>query len=294
MSSTDKIIEALRHSQKSLSLQNDFQLFRIQKNVYRLDNGRSSYLVKWVSENDKLGLNEIAVNKNFLGKSKVPAPKLIFILRTSDGYVAGWEWIEGIDLKKENRHLLIGAFEILGNFHRAQRCKVSLYSQYTLKNYKTIKEFLREEVFYHCSSIKNGDKIKSRCISILSVLENGYSTFIHGDFHPGNIRVNNQGFFFLDWAYAHNGLNLMDLDYIQSIPLATKDEKEWWVINPAESETILPAYFKACGLESLNIKKTHHAVMLLTELSAHTNSQKYKNPVATNLARKNIELLLNA
>jgi hypothetical protein len=107
--------------------------------------------------------------------------------------------------------------------------------------------------------------------------------------------VNAKGVFFLDWAYAHRGVNLLDLDYVQSIKLGSEDEElPWWTIGPAEAGPVLFAYFEACGLSHLDRMSVHRAVMLHAELRSHTNARKRGNDEGVAVALRNVHRLLDA
>jgi Ser/Thr protein kinase RdoA (MazF antagonist) len=281
-----------------LSLPPDFKLVESQENVYVLTGGGRSYQVKWIPEGDKLGLNEITVNTDILLGSAAPAPRLVFVTKADGGRVAAWEKIEGTDLRVNNRHALPAAFRVLGEFHRAHRFDGPVYSNITERSYPTIRDMLPDELDFHCCRLPEGLSARLRRRNgepgVLAALEAGYPTMVHGDFHPGNIIVNDTGIFFLDWAYAHHGLSLLDLDYIQSIELECGQAAlPWWTVGPTEAEPVLAAYFESCGLEHPDIAGIQRAVMLHAELRSYGDAQRKENNEGAAISLRNIDRLLN-
>ncbi len=267
----------------------------MQENVYLLTNGEQSYHVKWIPSGDKLGRNEVSVNATVLRDSSAPAPRLLFVTETDGGLVAAWEKLEGTDLRTYNRGSLPEAFGVLGRFHLAQRRDGPIHSNITDRDYAALGEMLRDELDLHRSLLPDGQSVGRRCARVLTPLDQGFNTFVHGDFHPGNIIKNSSGVFFLDWAYAHRGVNLLDLDYVQSIKLGPENEElPWWTIGPAEAGPVLSAYFEACGLSNLDTMNVHRAVMLHAQLRSHTNARKRGNEEGSGVALRNVLQLLEA
>ncbi len=95
------------------------------------------------------------------------------------------------------------------------------------------------------------DTVKAKCREMWRTLAAGYPTLIHGDLHPGNLRLTTRGLFFVDWGYARQTLNFFDLDYVRLLPMPGETEQPWWLITPDEATAVLPAYFAACGLAHL-------------------------------------------
>lgn len=292
---SDRIVSVLRKAGGSLSLQTGFTLTPAQENVYLLVNGGLKYHVKWIPAEDELGRNEVNVNATVLRDSAVPAPRMMLAAETEGGLVAAWEKLDGADLRAGNRQALPEAFRILGRFHLAERRDGPVHSNITGKDYPAIKELLRDEFQLHCSLLPDGQSLEQNCSPALERLECGFPTFVHGDFHPGNIIKNDSGIFFLDWAYAHRGVNLLDLDYVESIELELEGEKlPWWTIGPAEAEAALSAYFDACGLRLRDMMSIHRAVMLHAQLRSHTNARRHGNEAGAAVALSNIRQLLHA
>ncbi len=288
----EKVAEVLRNNGRSFLPSNDLKLSPVQENVFRLECGGQSYLVKWVSDDDQVGRHEVAVNKGILSNLRVLAPRLLFTGRANDGDVACWEWIDGTDLRTEHRELLPEAFDALGRFHLQQKHTGPVYSSYTHREYRSVQEFVAGELAVHCSDLADRDQLQNRCASVLTNLEAGYATFIHGDFHPGNIRFNGRDTFFVDWGLAHNSSNLMDLDYVHSVSLEYEGTRPWWCVGPEEAPAVLATYSEACGLSHHSVAASHRAVMLLTELRTRTNARTRNNIAGMTLARANIERLL--
>ena len=267
----------------------------MQENVYLFTAGGRSYHVKWIPPDDKLGRNEVWVNQDILQNGIVPAPRMVLAAEADGGLVAVWEKLDGTDLRADNRHLLPEAFRLLGRFHLAQRHSGPVHSVITEKDYATIREMIRDELQLRCSLLPDGRAVGQKCTPILAELESGFPTFLHGDFHPGNIIKNNSGIYFLDWAYAHRGANLHDLDYVESVDLdAEGGTLPWWTVGPAEAGPVLSAYFETCGLNHLDITNVHRAVMLHAQLRSHTNASRHGNESGAAVARRNIHLLLEA
>jgi Ser/Thr protein kinase RdoA (MazF antagonist) len=144
-----------------------------------------------------LGQNEVNVNTTVLRDNSAPAPRLVFVTQTDGGLVAAWEKLDGADLRVHNRGALPRAFGVLGRLHLAQRCDGPIHSNITDKDYPAIGEMLRDELDLHCSLLPDGQSVGQRCARVLAPLEQGFTTLMHGDFHPGNIIVNAKGSSFL-------------------------------------------------------------------------------------------------
>lgn len=264
-------------------------LDKLHERTYRLRGRDRSYFIKWISNSDEYGINEIMVNREILPTANIPTPRLLFESKGEEATLACWEWLEGVDLRHQHRNLLPKAFAMLAEFHAAQRHDKSVYSHATHQAFSTIKEMLEAEADLLCSFC--GGSARSRCESILLPLEVGYSTLIHGDMHPGNIRFTQHGLEFVDWGYCTSSLNLFDLDYVRSVPLG-EQQVPWWIITPSESESVLPAYFEACGLGDLDYTRVHQAVMLRSELGSYRNCIQRKDQPGAALCRHNIDLFM--
>jgi len=291
----DRIVNVLRNTQGQLALQPGFGLTPVQENVYLLVHGGQAYHVKWIPADDKLGRNEVRVNQTVLRDCSAPAPRLLFVTETDGGLVAVWEKLDGADLPTDNRQALPEGFRVLGRFHLAQRCGGPVHSIVTDKDYATIGEMLRDELELHCSPLVDGQSVQQTCAPVMTALDSGFPTFVHGDVHPGNIITNSSGIYFIDWAYAHRGVNLLDLDYVESIELESDGKTlPWWTIGPAEAGPVLSAYFEACGLSHLDIRNVHRAAMLHAQLRSHTNASRHGNASGAAVVLRDIHRLLDA
>lgn len=244
-------------------------LVLLQERVYQLRSGPEHFFIKWIADDDPKGLHELAINQVLVDQHQLATPRLLFTARCATGTVAGWEWLTGDDLRHQHRDWLPTAFAMLGRFHQAHRYDGPLVSPTTEQRFGTIRQLLDAELdFLGGWYIVEQDTIKARCREMWRTLEAGYPTLIHGDLHPGNLRLTAQGLFFVDWSYARQTLNFFDLDYVQSIRLPGETEQPWWLIPPTAA-AVLPAYFAACGLAHLAPEPVHLAVMAWNELRNH-------------------------
>lgn len=205
--------------------------------------------------------------------------------------MAGWEWLDGNDLRYQNRDLLPQAFEQLGNFHLEQRHTGQVYSLVTHQPYATIKDLLEGELTFLTAF--HDKSVRKEVARAFSLLEAGFTTYIHGDMHPGNLRITEQGLKFVDWGYCISSLSLFDLGYIHTVNFEDRaDKAPWWCITPEEAQLVLPAYYAACGLGGHNYNQIHWAVMLWRELWAYYNSIQHENLFASEKCKQHIEQLI--
>jgi Ser/Thr protein kinase RdoA (MazF antagonist) len=242
--------------------------------------GRRSFFIKWITNQDAHGQNELRTARVFPQWANVPAPRLLFEKKVKGGVLAGWEWIEGHDLRARDRDRLPEVFARLGEHHLAMRNEGRLASPLNQMRFNRVGELLDSETDRLTAPFD--PEIRARCRAVIARLEDGYPTLIHGDMHPGNILLSGEQIYFVDWSYACNSLNLLDLDYIHSLPVQSSDPS-WAVINPAEAALALPAYFRAAGLAHLDPFKTHQAVMVWNLLRTYENGVKngYRAEVIT-------------
>lgn len=290
MSLENEIIQALKNKVPEFASINEQQLEYIQAGAYCLHT-TPSYFIKWIPNSDQLGQNEIWVNQNILKKVDIPTPRLICTIKAEEVSIACWEWLDGKDLRFQHRDWLPLAFAKLGEFHAQQHNNQPVYSPTTLRSYNTISELLKTELEFLCSY--HDSYVLQKARSLFSLLELGYPTYIHGDLHPGNIRLIGNNLKFVDWSYCKNSLSLFDLSYIETISFEGAVANEWWQITPEESALILPLYYKACGLNEFDFKQTHHAVMLWSKLWSYSNCIKNDNKNEALICRQHIDQLIS-
>jgi hypothetical protein len=286
-------LDVLHHLNNQRSPQlpaGDLTVREVQENVFQVRAGRHVSLVKWIANENLRGLNELRIGRLFVRFAIVPAPRLIYEIKIDHGVIAGWEWIDGHDLREQGRENLIEAFTRLGEFHLALRNTGEMTSPPNGRKFATVKEMLTAEAFRLCAPFET--VIKERCTEIMCQLEVGYPTLTHGDVHPGNIIATEKQIWFVDWSYACNSLNLFDLDYIQSYKLPASGPA-WSQITPQEAVLVLPAYFQAAGLGDVNYFQTHHAVMVWNLLRTYDNSVKNGYRAELGGIRGQLQELLN-
>jgi thiamine kinase-like enzyme len=285
----NEIVCALKAQSPKFATIDPQQLEPIQENTYYLK-ARHPYFLKWVSDDDGYGQNEIRVNQTLLKKSNAPAPKLVLTARLSTGSIACWEWLEGTDLRCQHRQKLQDAFYQIGKFHAENRHSQAVYSLVTKQPYDTARELLSNELNYLCRH--HEVSILRKAKNVFALLETGYSTYIHGDFHPGNIRLIGEDIQIVDWGYCMSSLCLFELGYVETIPFGEENEHEWWRITPDEAQEILPAYYNAAGLVGNDSYEIHLAVMLWAKLWSYSNCVRNQNQIEGEKCKRHIELLL--
>lgn len=261
----------------------------VQENVFQVCSGRQTYLVKWIVSSSARGQNELRIGRLFRRFKVVPAPRLLLEVRFDQGMIAGWEWVEGHDLRESGREYLIDAFSRLGELHLQLRNTAEIVSPLGGGPFGSVSELLAAEAYRLCAPFDAATR--DRCTRLISRLEAGYPTLIHGDMHPGNIMVARQQVWLIDWSYACNSLNLFDLDYIASSSLPA-DGPAWSQITPQEAVLVLPAYFQAAGLGQSNYYETHHAVMVWNLLRTYENSVNNGYRAELPLIRERLQTLL--
>ena len=250
MSLESSVLGALR-AHRELGLSASASLVSLTERSFQLQDGDSRFLVKWIADSDTWGQNEIRANMALVQLADAPAPRMVSTVEVAGATIACWEWLAGTDLRVHSRELLPTAFAQLGRFHLARRHHGPLCSPTTGKAYGTIEALLAHELALLSASLDGA--IRASCAPFFGLLgQAGYPTIVHGDMHPGNILSCADGLRFVDWAYSLSSLNLFDLSYIQSVPLAGDSEAAWWAIGPQEARAILPAYFQASGLDAAN------------------------------------------
>jgi thiamine kinase-like enzyme len=288
MNIKDKIIQALKQKRPEFANIDAQYLEHVQEHAYRLHTA-PSYFVKWIPNDDRLGQNEILVNQTILQKSTISTPRLEFTIKLEEGWIACWEWLDGTDLRYQHRDYLPQAFSQVGCFHAQLRHQQTVYSLITHQRFDTIKELLKDELKFLCAY--HDDSVVLQAKTAFSLLELGYPTYIHGDLHPGNIRLAGKSLRFVDWGYCISSLNLFDLGYVETIHFGGAEENEWWNIPPNEAKTVLPAYFEASGMNRNNIDQIQQAVMLWSKLWSYHNCVRNDKKVEALKCRQDIDLL---
>ena len=115
------VLKTLRQADLPFQLGQDCRLEQIRARCFRLRDERGSYFMKLLDEGDPRDANELYVCRNLLGEGPCPAPRLVFAVNAGSRIIACWEWLEGHDLRRRNRHRLPHAFEVIGRFHLAKR-----------------------------------------------------------------------------------------------------------------------------------------------------------------------------
>jgi thiamine kinase-like enzyme len=270
----------------------EWRLAHLQENAYHLSGPAGAYFVKWISDDDAYGQNEIRINQEVLAHTDLPTPRLLQLIPAEQATIVCWEWLEGTDLRRQFRELLPQAFNSLGRFHAIQQHMGTVISPTTLRAFSTIGELLEAELAFLCRDFVPA--IHSACKPYFELLrDSGYPTLIHGDMHPGNLRLTSRGLLFVDWGFALPSLNLFDLDYIQSVELEPEAEKNWWDITPVEAESILPAYFQSSGSGAVDMRAVHRAVMVWNQLGSSYNALSNGNETGARRCRQNLERLLS-
>jgi aminoglycoside phosphotransferase (APT) family kinase protein len=246
-----------------------YTLELVQKNVYHLQSATQQIYLKRIPLEDWHGQNEISVNQALQVTTCFPAPRLLFTTTDYQTMLVGWEWVEGSDLRKHNRQVLPLAFTQLAHFHTAQRNTEPVCSPTTYKSYGSIHEMLQAELAELSVGLKA--TITTQCAAAFRLLERGFVTRIHGDFHPGNIRVDGHKLQFVDWGYATNSINLFDLGYIQHCTKQNSDVSEWWYIRPPEWNAVLCAYFTSYGMTELQWLPIQWAIEVWSTLYTYSN-----------------------
>jgi thiamine kinase-like enzyme len=178
------------------------------------------------------------------------------------------------------------AFTQLGKFHISQRHNQAVYSLLTYQAYDTPNELLAAEHEFLCSF--HEDEIAQKAKPVFSKLEIGFPTIVHGDLHPGNIKLHAGKLKFIDWSYSRSSLNLFDLSYIETICDSDLSENKWWQITLTEAPEVLLAYYDAIGEPVENIGEIQRAITLWAKLWAYYNCVKYEDEVEAKKRKREI------
>ena len=178
-------------------------------------------------------------------------------------------WRNGDTLRESGRQRLPEFFAELRWWHGRNANQAPLYSPFTKQHYPTIADFLEGEVRFHMELAALPGKPKDY-LNTLKGLHQGFVSCCHGDVHPGNILFDGETFTLLDPEYVHNGLNLLELDYIE-LQGDDTDPDAWWQIADPDRACV-SAYFAGDGLSVESIEGILHSVKLLTLIRSASNA----------------------
>ena len=249
----------------------------LQENAYALYSATACLFLKWIAADDPYGQNEIRINRQLASMADFPGPRLLFSVPSGQATLAGWEWAAGSDLRQHGREALPQAFAELGRFHSRQRNAGPVYAPNAHHFYATVPAMLDAELATLTVGLERA--VVARCTEAFQLLAAGYVTCIHGDLHPGNIRVAAARIQFVDWGYAANSLNLFDLGYVQRHEGQGVDANAWWQIKPSEADAVLAAYFAASGMPPVDWQPLHWAVEVWSALYGYHNARVRQNVV---------------
>jgi len=267
-----------------------YKLELLQEKDYCLRSAAQRLFLKWIPAEDWHGHNEIRVNRKLQTTPFYPAPRLLFSVAVKQATLAGWEWAAGTDLRRRQREALPRAFAELGRFHAEHRNSEPVCSPTTYEQYASVRAMLRVELVALTAGLER--TLVARCADAFGRLEGGYVTCIHGDLHPGNIRVTARRVQFVDWGYATNSLNLFDLGYVRRQAGQELDGTEWWHIMPCESGAVLGAYFAECDMGELDWAPLQLAVEVWSTLYAYRNALTRQNDVGVANSLDTLHVLL--
>lgn len=195
------------------------------------------------------------------------------LIQIDDCVIALLDWIHGKSLKEVSRDLLPNFFSLLRDWHNKNINAGSIYSTYTDQEYESINEFIEAEVIFHLNNAELMTMAK-KCIALLSGLNYGFITILHGDVHPGNIQFYGSRFMLLDPEYVHCGINVLDLSYID-YNTSLSNESPWWEIA-LRAKQCLKAYFANDTATKNHIGDVMNSIKILNSLRSINNSLIYK------------------
>ncbi len=70
----------------------------IQGNSFRLSDGALYAFLRWIPNGDWRGEAELRYYCTILSTSDLPTPRMLAAVRTAEGTLAVWQWLEGADL----------------------------------------------------------------------------------------------------------------------------------------------------------------------------------------------------
>jgi hypothetical protein len=262
----------------------------LQENVYCLRSAIQRLFLKWIAADDRYGQNEIHINRQFASTPGFPGPRLLFTVPMGQATLAAWAWAAGDDLRRHQREALPRAFAALGRFHAQQRNTEPVSSPTTHHSYPTVQAMLEDELATLTIGLERA--VVAQCKEAFDRLAAGYVTCIHGDLHPGNIRVAADQLQLVDWGYALNSLNLFDLAYVQRHPGLALDATAWWQIGPSEADAVLAAYFATCGMDPVAWEPLHWAVEVWSTLYGYHNASTRQDVAGVTESVARLQVLL--
>lgn len=265
------------------------EIKRIQENNFHIQHKSKAAFLRWIENSDRKGQNEIEIYQNQLKADEICIPSLLGLIRTDNGILGIWEYLEGPDLRKSDRHRIPEAFQALGEFHIRHRSKSDSESEITISMYADISDMLDHEIT--TVSGMSSDPLIHDCRDILESLEIGFVTLTHGDLHPGNLVLSHGRVCFVDWGYSRHTLNFSDLGYLWDSDICIDAPEGWWMIIK-EARDSLNAYLDATGKGSLSSREIMLAVMVRSQLHSLSNAIHNEFKDATIKCRDRLKCLI--
>jgi len=257
----EAILLAMTRRAAELPFVGPFALAPVKDNVYRLAAGAQTFLLKWIPDGESMH-DEVRANRDGLLGDPI-APLMVATLEEDGGTIACWEWLDGADLRAPQRHLLPRAFGELGAFHLRRRHEGPVVSPRSRRVHPSVAQLVAAEKEALLPLVEPASR--QLCAEVLDRLLLGFGTFIHGDIHPGNIIMTADGLRFVDWSLAAPSLNLLDLDYVESVPIQPQP-LTWPCMLSPEADAVLATYASGCGLSAVDLRRAHLAVMLWRDI----------------------------
>lgn len=265
------------------------EIERIQENSFRIYRQVDSIFLKWIKHNDIKGQNEIQKYLNSLNPDEICIPRLLGQIRNEDGILGVWEYLDGSDLRENNRSRIPEAFRALGAFHLRHVSQTGAESEITNSIHASISDMLDYEV--RIISKISSDSMIQDCRDILRILESGFVTLTHGDIHPGNLILSRDRICFVDWGYSRYTLNFSDLGYLWDRDICNEVPEGWWMIKEAARDS-LQTYLDAIEKGSLSLRELMLAVMIRSQLYSYSNAIRNELKDAIIGCRKRLNCLI--
>ena len=286
----DDLAALLRRRTPLLSTLQARDVRQLQDHSYHVCAHAKSLFVKWFAKTDRRGAREIECYQAVLSGSGPAVPELLDSFATDEFIVGIWDWLDGPDLRNENRARLAEAFAALGRFHAGYRQDGQTESPITSRHYSSIPEQLADEV--RLLGFLDSTVDLARCMELLGVLKLGHLSLNHGDLHPGNVIWAHGTAYIVDWGYAHQGVGFTDLAYLWDRRVLARCPRDWWVIEGDEAIDCAEAYLDAAGYAHLHVLTVLHAVMLWAQIWAYSNALRNGMADDAQLCRQRIKWML--